>query len=262
MRKIIFAVTIGTILIIGVGLVEGPPSKGTNCACQPSAHYRDEQSLVSSLSGAIKIAFHLTTPWLRDYRSIWGANEFDRHQSLPGDERGKEPNWSYTRAITIAAPRAEVWGWIAQLGQKRGGFYSYQGLENLLSCRITNAEVVNPDWQIKRAGEEFYLHPQSPPLNVAAIRSGYWFLLRAGSDDKSGPVQNDGIDYSLTWLFYLREVDADTTRLVVRGNYYYSDNILASISYGPALVEPIAYVMERKLLEGIKRRAERPDSAD
>ena len=75
-----------------------------------------------------------------------GRYELTREQmsdALVGDELVPEPKWSYTLGIAIDASPEDVWPWIAQIGQRRGGFYSYQTLENLAGCRITNtAEIL------------------------------------------------------------------------------------------------------------------------
>src|SRR5437868_10288057 len=66
-------------------------------------------------------------PWYRG----WGADEALRRAHLPGDTLVARGTPRETRAIVIDAPAARVWPWVAQIGQDRGGFYSYQLLENL-----------------------------------------------------------------------------------------------------------------------------------
>ncbi len=256
MKKLVVIISAGCVLIIGISLFRGLPDNKLNTDPELTGYYWSERSLFSSAAGAGEIAFHLMSPWLREWRSSWGATGSETERSLPGDERFDTLRWRYTRAITINAPRSEVWRWISQMGQGKGGFYSYEGLENLLGCKIHNATSINPDWQIQRAAEKFYLHPQSPPLTVSAVRQGYWFLLRADSEKDEGPVQTRGVNFMLTWLFYLQEINRNKTRLIVRGNYDYSPGLLANLAYGPCLIEPIAFVMEKKMLEGIKQRVE------
>ena len=67
----------------------------------------------------------------------WGATDQERELALPGDELIAKADLTATRAITVRAAAAEVWPWIAQLGQGRGGFYSYDILENLLGCGLS-----------------------------------------------------------------------------------------------------------------------------
>ena len=111
-------------------------------------------------------------PWHRR----WGSTPAERVMLLPGDEFD-EGGERTTRAITIDAPVDEVWPWVAQLGQDRGGFYSYEWLENLAGCRMRNADRIHPDWQHRDVGETVYLHP-SGGLPVTLFEPGRALGLR------------------------------------------------------------------------------------
>jgi len=216
----------------------------------------DETSLCTNLKGVVAIGFHLATPWLRVWRTGWGATEHDKLRYLPGDELVPEPDWSYTHAITINAPQTAVWPWIVQIGQKRGGFYSYQGLENLIGCQISNVDRTINKYQFMRPGDKISLHPQAPPLKVCSMRRYYWFVLHGGELITATQPADGENTANLTWTFYLQKIDNTTTKLITRGRYAYALGLANSLSYGPHLIEPIAFVMERKMLQGIKRRAE------
>jgi hypothetical protein len=84
-----------------------------------------------------------------------------------------------TRAITVHAPAAQVWPWIAQLGQGRGGFYSYDTLENLVGCDIHSADRIVPQWQDLKVGDQVKLHPEVG-LGVAVVEQGRVLVLRGG----------------------------------------------------------------------------------
>lgn len=213
-------------------------------------------SVYENVIGAGSIIFNIAAPWLRDWRTSWGATEQEIKRYLPGDELVPEPNWSYTHAITINAPQTAVWPWIVQIGQKRAGFYSYQGLENLLGCQITNVDRTINKFQFMRPTDKIYLHPQAPPLTVRSMRRYYWFVLHGGNLVGATQATGNEITANLTWTFYLQKIDNTTTKLITRGRYAYGQGLVNSLSYGPCLIEPIAFVMERKMLEGIKRRAE------
>ena len=101
----------------------------------------------------------------------WGATDQERDDSLPGDELVANADLSATRAITIRASADQVWPWIAQLGQGRGGFYSYDFLENLIGCDIHSADRIVPEWQHVAVGDEVRLAPEVA-LDVAASRAG------------------------------------------------------------------------------------------
>ena len=85
----------------------------------------------------------LLRPWFLG----WGVTRAELSKSLPGDTLVSQANSTATRAITIHAPPQRVWPWIVQIGQERGGFYSYTWIENLLGCGIVNAESTHLEWQ-------------------------------------------------------------------------------------------------------------------
>ena len=88
------------------------------------------KDLAEGIGGALLIVFALLTPCLRGWRCKWGATDAEVKSKLPGDKLLPHPKWGFTHAVTIKAPVAEVWPWIVQIGQGRGGFYSYEFLEN------------------------------------------------------------------------------------------------------------------------------------
>ncbi len=91
---------------------------------------------------------------------------------MPGDELIAKPDLTGTRAITVRAPAPRVWPWIAQLGQGRGGFYSYDFLENLADCDIHSTDRIVAGWQDITAGDEVRLHPDIP-LHIVRERWAY-----------------------------------------------------------------------------------------
>jgi hypothetical protein len=167
---------------------------------------------------------------------------------LPGDDLVPDPDVTTTRAITVRACAADVWPWIAQLGQARGGFYSYDVLENLLGCRIHSAEQIVPEWQAVEVGANVRLHPKVA-LTVAGVDPGQALVLRGGV-----PIWNAAPPYDFTWAFVLRDGSDGTTRLVVRERYGYT-RWWASLIVRPAGL--VSSVMTRRMLRGIRERAQR-----
>ena len=177
----------------------------------------------------------------------WGATDQESRDSLPGDDLFAGPDLTATRAITVRAPADQVWPWIAQLGQGRGGFYSYDVLENLAGCGIHSADRIVPEWQALEVGDEVRLHPDLP-LVVAALEPGRALVLRGGV-----PMGDTEPPYDFTWAFVLREQPDGTTRLLVRERYAYTRR------WSPFLVEPVeavSFLMSQKMLRGIRDRAE------
>lgn len=178
----------------------------------------------------------------------WGATDEEAGATLAGDELIPGPDLVATRAITVHAPAGEVWPWIAQLGQGRGGFYSYDVLENLAGCDIHSADRVVPEWQDVKAGDEVKLAPDVG-LGVAVVQPGRVLVLRGGVPMGAAPPP-----YDFTWSFALREQPGGITRLLVRERYAYSR------WWAALLVEPVAvvsFLMTQRMLRGIRDRAER-----
>jgi hypothetical protein len=199
---------------------------------------------VVALAGAAAAYILLVRPW----HLHWGATDQECRGSLPGDDLTPEADLIATRAVIVDAATEEVWPWIAQLGQGRGGFYSYDLLENLVGCEIHSADEVVPQWQTCEVGDEVRLHPEVP-LEVALVEPGEALVLRGGV-----PMGDSPPPYDFTWAFVLREQPGGRTRLLARERYVYKQ------VWAPLLVEPveaISFVMSRKMLRGIRDRAER-----
>jgi hypothetical protein len=178
----------------------------------------------------------------------WGATDEESEGPLPGDDLIENADITATRAITIRAAAAQVWPWVAQLGQGRGGFYSYDFLENLVGCDIHSADRVVPEWQDVGVGDEVRFAPEVG-LAVASLEQGRSLVLRGGV-----PIGNTPPPYDSTWAFVLRDGPDKTTRLLVRERYAYKR------PWARFIVEPtevLSFVMSQKMLRGIKSRAER-----
>lgn len=182
----------------------------------------------------------------------WGATAEEVQSALSGDDLVAHADLTSTRAITIDAGADAIWPWIAQLGQGRGGFYSYDALENLVGCNIHSADRIVAAWQSIEVGDVVSLHPDVG-LVVAVVQQRRALVLRGGV-----PVAGAPAPYDSTWAFVLREQADGTTRLVVRERYRYARR------WAAALIEPtalISFVMTRRMLRGIKERAERAPCA-
>jgi len=198
-------------------------------------------SLVTLLLGYVVL--------LRRPQLTWGATPAEAGMRLPGDEVLPRSDLTATRGITIEASPAQVWPWLVQLGQGRGGFYTYDALENLVGCDIHSADEIVPAWQHLEVGDEVRLHPEVA-LTVAEVEPDHALVLR-GAVSATGDQQ--AAPYDFTWAFVLRAEGAAATRLLVRERYAYLQPAAA------ALVEPVAvvsFVMTQRMLRGIRDRAE------
>jgi len=169
-------------------------------------------------------------PWLQR----WGSTAEERASRYPGDETsGPRPLSRSTRAVTVNAPAEHVWRWIAQIGQERGGFYSYDVLENLAGCHLHSADRIHPEWQQVKAGDPIGMTPELS-TEVEAVEPGHALVIK-------------------NWGSYVVEpIDSQHCRVIARSHV---DRGAAALAYF-LLIELPHGIMERRMLLGIKERAE------
>jgi len=200
-----------------------------------------------AVAAVVAVAVAVAVTSARRWSLRWGATDNEVKQTLPGDEVLARAGLVSTRAITIQSSPAAVWPWIAQLGQGRGGFYSYDFLENLVGCEIHSADDVLRLCQDIAVGDQVRLHPEVS-LVVGVVQPGRVLVLRGAV-----PIGELTAPYDMTWAFVLRDEPGGATRLLVRERYEYLG------WWAALLVEPVelvSLVMSRGMLRGIKRRAE------
>jgi hypothetical protein len=202
-----------------------------------------------SLGAAMAAYAFLVRPW----HLSWGATESERNETLPGDDVVPNPMHEATHAITVNVPLADVWPWLVQMGQNKGGFYSYSILENLVGCDIHNAKEIVPEWQSLRAGDVLWLHPKAPPLPVLSV-DPFRAIVIGGIGEELGDVLAKNVRAG-TWTFAVRELAPRATRLLVRIMWDRKSGMLDWI-YNYGVLEPSHFIMERRMLTGIKHRAE------
>lgn len=215
-------------------------------------------AIAEGIAGAAAVAATiLLSPVIRPWYRKWSATDEELHRSLPGDDLVSQPKLESTRAVTIHAPAAEVWPWLVQVGQGRGGLYSYDGLENLVGCNIHSVDRIIPEFQRLAVGDEIRMgEPEGYPLfTVTGIEPGRALIL------KGGPVEQQDPSTVQSWVFVLDEIDPKTTRLTARQRLDYPSSLGNTLIWR-VFTDPINFVMERKMLLGIKQRAEAELSRD
>lgn len=215
----------------------------------------DWRELADGLRGALRMARDLVTPGARADRNHWGLPADAAERAYPGDDLVRTPRWGWTHAIEIDAPAARVWPWIAQVGVGRGGFYSYAFLENLAGCRLRNAEAIHPEWEVQ-LGDGLVLHPDVPPLDVVEVEPGHHFIALA--DPEPAPGARAAAWVRASWLFLVEPLGPTRCRFISRYRVATSDDLWTRATFGATLVEPIGFEMDRRMLLGVKERAERP----
>jgi hypothetical protein len=173
----------------------------------------------------------------------WGATDADLARVMPGDADVADPTYQMTTAITIEAPPSAIWPWLVQMGYRRGGLYSYDWLDRLFGyLDRPSAERVLPEFQNLKAGDEIPIGhgPGFPVLIVDPCRA----LVLGGSAD----------GFTWIWQFGLYPLDERRTQLVSRNRVRPPTTLTARL--GMCVLEPAAFIMLRKMLLGLKRRAE------
>jgi hypothetical protein len=221
----------------------------------------DVYDVLDGIGGAAQIVAALLSPFRRRARSHWGLDEATAARHHPGDELVPEPHWSYTHGVEIAAPAERVWPWVAQIGADRGGFYSYQWLENLIGCEVQNAEIIHAEWQAK-VGQALLLHPdpKAPRLQIVAVEPGRYVLASGPADEQA---RSQGLPWvAVSWLFLVEPLGENRCRFVSRYRADYSDDLATRIAFGQTWVEPVGFAMDRRMLLGVKERAERAERSE
>lgn len=188
-------------------------------------------------------------PWM----ARWGATDFETHREFSGDELWPDPIQVETRAVTIRAPVEQVWAWLSQIGQDRGGFYSYSVLENLCGAHIRNADRILPGLLPLRAGERLWYTPRG-----AFGGTGYSEIVQVEPEQLIVLVGHAGKNPtpSGTWSFFLEPIHQAETRLITRGLRGNSRQPVSQRLFERFFMTPTHFVMERRMLLGIKERAE------
>lgn len=195
--------------------------------------------------------YFLVRPWYLQ----WGATHDEIRRPLAGDEVIRNAAHQQTHAITIDAPVDRVWPWIAQIGQDRGGFYSYDLLENFVGCEMPTSDYLRPDKQHWQVGDRMWMYP---PEKAGGMGFATLHVLVPGralgfATFAPGTSQSSAEDGS--WAFVVEPIDERTTRFLVRGRTAGARPI-AWLAFDRAIFEPMHFAMERRMMIGIRQLAE------
>ena len=207
---------------------------------------------VAAVAGVAAVAYRRCfDPW----HQRWGATDGELGLRLPGDELLAGPAHQITRAITIEASREDVWPWLVQLGADRGGFYTYDWLENLFGLDIHNADDIVDEWQDLEVGDVVHAdRAGTAGWYVVALHPCDALVLQVGDLGAGRPVRRDEkLRWESQWTFALRDDPAGGTRLLVRERVDF-DSLVTRTLMAP--VGPVSFVMTRGMLLGITSRVE------
>jgi hypothetical protein len=178
----------------------------------------------------------------------WGTTAEERTIPLPGDRAGLHASYRLDHAITIRAPADSVWPWLVQLGQDRGGFYSYAWLERLVGDDIRNADRINPAWQRIAPGD---LVRATQPTYLGGIFGDLGWRVSDVVPGRAIVLENWG-------SFVVRPIDSATSRLIIRTRGEGRPTLLGVVlgPLGVFVLEPAHFIMQRGMMRGIRDRAE------
>ena len=185
----------------------------------------------------------------------WGATSDERARQLPGDEIIPGAVSQNTRAITIGANVDRVWPWLAQLGQDRAGFYSFDLLENLVGCEMPTADALLPDKQSWQLGDKLWMYPshKAGGAGFATLRTfepgrALGFATRLVGTSLDDPENG-------SWTFVIEPIGLSETRLLIRGRGAARHSLLG-VAFDQGFFEPIHFAMERRMMIGIAQLVE------
>jgi hypothetical protein len=185
--------------------------------------------------------------FFRRWCLTWGARDDEGAAKLPGDELLPDAGLVTTRALTIDAPPSAIWPWLVQMGSGRGGAYTYDWIENLLGLNMHSASEILPQYQHLQVGDELPMGPGRPGMTVEVLDPPRTLAVRVA-------------DQNWVWIFALVP-EGESTRLISRNRIATAALAPVGRLFYPVFMEPGSLVMERKMLLGIKQRAERTASA-
>jgi hypothetical protein len=180
---------------------------------------------------------------VRRWMNRWGATPSDLTRVMAGDSLLVNPTYSGTLAVTVDAAPEHIWPWLVQMGYQRGGLYSYDWLDRLFGyLDRPSATRILPEFQNLAVGDRIPMG-QGPSWPVAAIEINRALVL---------DMRNMGA-FDWVWQFGLFPVDAHRTRLVSRSRVRTRS---ASSRLATYVIEPAGFLMTRRMLLGLKQRAE------
>jgi hypothetical protein len=180
---------------------------------------------------------------VRRWFGQWGTSAADRIRDMAGDAVVVDPTYSATLAITIDARPEHIWPWLVQMGYQRGGLYSYDWLDRLFGyLDRPSANSVLPQFQQLTVGDEI------------PIGRGQGFPVTAIEPYRALVLSGTGDGFAWAWQFGLYPLDERRTQLVSRNRVRFAPTFGSWLFM--RVIEPAAFLMTRRMLLGLKHRAE------
>jgi hypothetical protein len=214
----------------------------------------------AGLAGALTATAYFRR--IRPWHLSWGATALEVLQPMPGDELVTSPLNQSRRAISIHASASAIWPWLVQIGYQRAGWYSYDILERLIGVANfidgSSSRRILPSLQELNVGDPIFTDPGGG-FTVASMEVNRSLVLRVriGMNGFHYPIEgslpNNVLDTS--WSFLIMPLNEKLSRLAIRFRASYGSNYWVK-SFDKVLLEPGIFLMEQKMLKGIKERVE------
>ncbi len=207
--------------------------------------------LAAALAVLLAVYFGVARPWFLS----WGATAAEIAGRLPGDDIVPGGASKETRAITIHAPAPVVWAWVTQLGQDRGGFYSYEVLEDLAGCEMPSVDRLDPSLQQWHLLDKLWMYP---PRKLGGAGHAELRVLEPGralgfATRRPGTTVTATPDGS--WSFVVEPLAGGWSRLLIRGRAAGPAPLFA-LAFDRLAFEPMHFAMERRTMQTIAALAE------
>lgn len=187
----------------------------------------------------------------------WGSTEAERRRTWPGDELVADPGGSTVMAVDVDAPAEAVWRWLVQIGQDRGGWYSYDRLENLFGLRIHTTDEIREEWQHLAPGDLVRMIPRNW---LHLVRDGFGLPVARVEPPHLLVLREDPADtpWDAVWTFAVEPAGEGRSRLISHGRDHRGAGAGATVARVLGVpMQLVTSVMTRRMLLGIKERAER-----
>jgi hypothetical protein len=205
------------------------------------------------LRGALTVAgIGVTGLQLTHARRNWGATAAEAARSLPGDDLVPEPADQTTLAVTVEARPEEIWPWLIQMGHGRGGMYSYDWLENLLGLDIHTTGEIRDEWQHLAVGDRVVVVPEG----YGPMPDGYAFTVAVVDAPRTLVLRQAPPEHPWNgvWSFHVVPVGKGRCRVLSRSRTQTPSQV--GLRIATRVGEPVTLVMTRRMLHGIRQRAE------
>jgi hypothetical protein len=207
------------------------------------------RAIALALDALTAVPWFLVSPLVRPWHLRWGATTDEVHGAMPGDEVVPRAQFNATRAVTVDAPPERVWPWIVQLGYGRAGFYTYDLIDN---AGEPSADHILEEYQHPAVDDLMpmfkELHGLAIAYTVTAFETNEWMVWVHRPQPTEKPDS--------TWTWRLAPLPGGRTRLVTRMKQDYRWETPGLAIFNFILMEMGDFAMERRMLQGIKRRAE------